>query len=141
VHRAGEISRRAFLRGSAAAGVLAAGAVSLPRAVGAATRTPTSSQLTRGSYAALVGSTFRMTGGGDNLNVVLSAIDDLQPVARPGDPNRFALVFRTPASRARSAGGIRTLHNSRSGTTTTLFVSPVDRGVEAHWYEAVINRS
>jgi hypothetical protein len=127
------ISRRAFLRSGVAVTVLSAVPVALvPAAFGAP-----AAGLTRSRFAPLVGTTFRMTGGGDNLDVVLSEIHDLVPVRRSQDEKRFALRF--DASRAhRRTEGIRTLHHPQVGNVV-LFVSPVDRGVKALHYEAVIN--
>jgi hypothetical protein len=80
-----------------------------------------------------------MTGDGVAVVVVLAAVSNLLPVLRKDDPNRFALLFEAPLNHARTEG-IRTFHHHAIGPVS-LFVSPVDRGVRARHYEAVINRS
>lgn len=80
-----------------------------------------------------------MTGDGEDLKVVLSAVNDLVPTLRANDENRFALLLEAPAGHVRSQG-VRKLRNARFGEVVLLLV-PVDRGVKALRYEAVINRS
>jgi hypothetical protein len=121
-----------FIRGSAAIGLLA---LSPARAFAQAT----GSRLIRHRFTPLVGESFRMTGGGHNIKVVLTKVGDLTPVLRAHDPNRFALLFRIPDGR-QPTPGIRSFRHPAVGTVD-LFVSPVDRGAKALHYEAVINRS
>jgi hypothetical protein len=94
-------------------------------------------RLTRSSFAPLLGSPLRMTGGGDNLNVVLTDIRDL-PQAAPNDEDRFVLTFRAPPGRPRTQG-IRTFEH-HSIRHVGVFVAAVDRGVNGLSYEAVFNR-
>jgi hypothetical protein len=132
---AGRVSRRTFLLSSGAFALLATSPSAWARAVTLARR----KTLKRSHFKPLVGSKLRMTGGGRDVHVVLSEITDLIPRLRADDPNRFGLLFTVSGSHQATAG-IRTLHHEALGQLA-LFVSPVDRGVKAHHYEAVINRS
>jgi hypothetical protein len=131
----GSMSRRMFLRSGAALALLAAAPTAWARSGGLAPR----NLLTRSRFTPLLGASFRMTGDGQDLDVVLAQISNLTPVMRADDPNRFALLLEAPMDHAPSEG-IRTFQNDDFGEVD-LFVSPVDRGVEARRYEAVINRS
>jgi hypothetical protein len=79
-----------------------------------------------------------MSGDGPDVTVVLTEINDLVPVMRADDQNRFALLLEAPADYP-VIEGIRTLRHAAFGDVT-LYVSSVDRGVDARHYEAVINR-
>jgi hypothetical protein len=70
---------------------------------------------------------------------VLAEISDLVPAMRAQDERRFALRFDAPRTHLRTEG-IRTLHHPQLGDVS-MFVSPVDRGVTALHYQAVINRT
>ena len=131
----GWMSRRAFLRGGAAVAVLGVAPPLLARSALAARRSP----LTRSRFAPALGATLRMTGGGHDVDVVLTDIADLLPTLRADDPNRFMLLLDAPRTH-RPASGMRTLHHRDIGHVA-LFVSPVDRGAKAVRYAAVINRS
>ncbi|MDQ6804014.1 MAG: hypothetical protein M3065_03385 [Actinomycetota bacterium] len=131
----GPMSRRMFLRGGATFAVLAVA----PSAWARSTTASAANSLTRSRFTPHVGATFRMSGDGNYVDVVLTKIDNLIPVMRSEDPNRFALLLEAPLDHPPTEG-IRTLHNSAFGDVT-LFVSPVDRGVDGRHYEAVINRS
>jgi hypothetical protein len=161
----GLVSRRAFIAGGAAAALLTAwslasgkGAEStLPAGAGRAGPATGAAApgrhaaleaaagevggepavLTRSTFVPLLGTTLRMTGGGDDVYVVLSEINDLSPSARD-DEGRFALIFRAPAGQVPTQG-IRTLHHDRIGATG-IFVAPVGRAVGGLSYEAVFNR-
>jgi hypothetical protein len=133
----GAISRRAFLRGGGATVAYLAVA---PAAWARNTRiSGPGNPLARSRFTPHIGARFRMSGEGPDLDVVLSAIDDLIPVTRSEDPDRFALLLEGPIDLP-STEGIRTLHHDALGEIS-LFVSSVDRGVDARHYEAVINRS
>jgi len=93
--------------------------------------------LTRSTFTPLLGATLRMTGEGDDFDVVLSQVNDLSPSAQ-GEEDRFALIFRAPAGQS-LAQGIRTLHHERIGGAG-MFVAPVGRPVGGVMYEAVFNR-
>jgi hypothetical protein len=93
--------------------------------------------LVRSHFKPLVGAKLRMTGGGNHVTVVLAEVKDLAPAGSSAD--QFALLFKVPR-RQRVSEGIRTLHHSAFGQVD-LFISPVDRGVKARYFEAVINRS
>jgi hypothetical protein len=126
------ISRRAFGRGSAALVLLTAVPLSLAaRSAGAAT-------WGRSRFTPWIGSTFRMTGAGDDLDVVLSQIGDLRPVARTQDEARFSLLFTAPAGHA-PTGGIRTISRDGFGAID-MFVTPVGPESGDRPYQAVINR-
>jgi hypothetical protein len=129
------VSRRAFMRTGGALALLAAAPAAWARSAVGASNTG----LTRARFTPLVGSTIGMTGAGDNLQVVLSEVADLLPVLRVDDPDRFALLF-TATRGDPPTPGIRTFTHPELGEVA-LFVSPVDRGVNALHYEAVINRS
>jgi hypothetical protein len=128
------ISRRAFLSGGAAAALLAATPVAVLSGLAAPLRDP----LVRDRFEPLHGSTLRMTGPGTDINVVLAEISDLRPASRPNDPKRFSLLFRAPHGKPR-VSGMRTFQHADLGKVD-LFVSPVDRGLEATHFEAIVNR-
>ncbi|MDQ6777386.1 MAG: hypothetical protein M3071_14470 [Actinomycetota bacterium] len=129
------MSRRTFLRGGGATLALLTLA---PAAWARSTRVTTGNALTRSRFTPHVGAKFRMSGGGPDVDVVLTEINNLVPVLQSHDPNRFALLFEARADQP-PAEGIRTLHQAALGALT-LYVSSVDRGVDARHYEAVINR-
>jgi hypothetical protein len=129
------VSRRAFLCSGGAFALLATSPSAWARRVTRVGRTA----LQRSHFKPLVGEKLRMTGGGNDVHVVLSEITDLVPKLRADDPDRFALLFTVGRSH-HATPGIRTLHHDALGQVA-LFVSPVDRGIKARHYEAVINRS
>jgi hypothetical protein len=128
------MSRRAFVRDSAAAVLLTAVPLSWAQTAFAARGTA----LVRSTFTPLLGATFRMTGGGVDFDVVLVEINDLRPVARPDDQDRFAAVFSAPAGRQRMQG-VRSLYHPNVGRIA-LFVASVDQGAKASRYEAIVNR-
>jgi hypothetical protein len=134
VNPLGHMSRRAFVRDSAAAVVLL---TAVPLSWAQSAYAASGKALVRSTFTPLLGATFRMTGGGDDFDVVLAEINDVVPVLRPNDQNRFAAVFSAPAGRQRTQG-IRSLYHPNIGHIA-LFVASVDRGVEASRYEAVVN--
>jgi len=93
--------------------------------------------LKRSTFMPLRGTTFRMTGVGDDVDVTLAEVNDLLP-RQAGDEHRFALVFLPPSGHAGSQG-IYTFRHRDIGAVA-LFVAPVGRGVDRPRYEAVINR-
>ena len=159
----GMISRRAFIGGGAAAALLTASSVALGKGAlgmgpgvpgragagaaavggnvvldagrGEASEPP--ALLTRSTFTPLLGTTLRMTGEGDDFDVVLEEINDLSPSAQ-GDEDRFALVFRAPVGQAPTQG-IRTFGHERTAGTG-IFVAPVGGTVGGLTYEAVFNR-
>ncbi|HWF49167.1 MAG TPA: hypothetical protein VG294_00870 [Solirubrobacteraceae bacterium] len=132
----GPVSRRAFLRGGATLAVLGMAPAAWARSTAKArTRNP----LARSRFTPHVGAKFRMRGDGHDVEVVLTKVSNLIPVMRAEDPNRFALLLKAPY-RHLPVEGIRTFHHRAFGDVT-LFVSPVDRGVDGRYYEAVINRA
>ena len=130
---AGWMSRRRFAGGGAALALFGAMPVSLAR-VAAAARSPWA----RSRFTPFLGSTFRMTGAGDDVDVVLTEIGDLRPVTRADDDRRFALLFAAPRGHG-PADGTRTFTRAGFGAID-LFVSPVGSGAGARHYEAIINR-
>jgi hypothetical protein len=124
--------------GRAGAGAVAAAGGNLVLDAGRGEASDPPALLTRSTFTPLLGTTLRMTGGGDDFEVVLEEINDLSPSA-PGDENRFALVFRAPVGQAPTQG-IRTFRHERTGDTG-IFVAPVGRAVDGLNYEAVFNRS
>src|SRR5580658_10283029 len=135
MNRAGSISRRAFLRGTGAVAMLSAAPASLVHVAGGVRP----AALTRSTFVPLVGDWFRMTGGGDDMKVVLAEINDIVSSRQSPDEDSFALVFRAPVAHARTDGS-RTFRHPKMGHVS-MFVAPIDRGVHALRYEAVINRS
>jgi len=131
----GRLTRRMFVRTGAAAWALALA----PDAWASSTSASRLSSLTRSHFQPLVGAKLRMTAGGTDVHVVLVGVHDLLPVLRPNDPNRFSLMLDVPRQGLCTAG-IKTFHHRHLGRVD-LFISPVDRGIKARHYEAVINRS
>lgn len=130
---AGWVSRRTFAGGSAALALLSAIPVSLARAAAA------SSPWARSRFTPFLGSTFRMTGAGDDTDVVLTEVSDLRPAPRANDSQRFALLFTAAHGHGPAADGTRTFTRAGFGAID-LFVSPVGAGTGARHYEAIINR-
>ena len=128
------MSRRTFLRGGGAAALIALTSGLLARAPVAAAQP----LLTRSRFVPALGDTFRLSGGGDNREVTLIEINDLLPVVRVQDEDRFALVFQAPRGHP-PVNGMRTFHHDTVGDVV-LFVSPVGRSDTVVHYEAVINR-
>jgi hypothetical protein len=126
------MSRRAFARGSAALVLLAAVPVSL------AERSAAAGTWARSRFTPWVGSAFRMTGAGDDVNVVLTEIGDLLPVARAQDEARFSLLFAAPAGHT-PTDGVRTFSREGFGSID-MFVAPVGPDDADRPYEAIINR-
>jgi len=131
---AGWMSRRAFTGRSAALALFSAIPVPLAR-VAVAARSPWA----RSRFTPFLGSSFRMTGAGDDADVVLTEISDLRPAARANDERRFALLFTAPHGHG-PADGTRTFSRPGFGAID-LFVSPVGAGTGARHYEAIINRA
>jgi len=128
------ISRRELIGN----GAVLALALTSPSLLGRSLVTRAGADLTRSTFAPLVGDSFRMRGAGIDHAVVLSRIDDLVPVLRPHDERRFALNFDVPFDQPR-VGAIRSLWHRRTGAID-LFVAPVGPGWQASTFEAVINR-
>ncbi len=131
----GPVTRRMFVRAGVGLGALVLVPDAWARGVSRRGRGP----LVRSHFKPLVGAKLRMADGQTDVHVVLTAIHDLLPVLRPDDPNRFSLLFDVPRGH-RCTEGIMTFHHHQLGHVD-LFVSPVDRGIKARHYEAVINRS
>jgi hypothetical protein len=130
------MSRRTFVRGGAGLALLSVTPVPLAHVLSAATPVP--APWSRSRFAPFRGSTFRMTGAGEDVDVVLTEINDLRPVLRVNDERRFALLFVASPSEA-PANGIRTFGHDDFGDIA-LFVSPVGRVAGALRYQAIINR-
>jgi hypothetical protein len=134
VDAGGVISRRGFLAGGVGLAIVAAA----PFAPGGRAMAVPRVALKRSTFTRLHGATFRMRGAGRDLEVVLSQINDLRPVYRANDEDRFALVFRARLHDP-LPGAIYTFHHPSIGDVA-LFVSPVGHSTTATTYEAVINR-
>lgn len=130
---AGSVSRRTFARSSAALVLLGVVPVSLARFAGAA-----QSPWARSRFTPFLGAAFRMTGAGDDADVVLTEISDLRPATRANDRRSFALLFAASHGHG-PADGTRTFSRDGFGAID-LFVSPVGAGAEVRHYEAIINR-
>jgi hypothetical protein len=94
------------------------------------------SGLARSTWARQRGRRFTMSLGGTSAAVTLVSVDDLSG-ASSGAPGRFSLVFRTATLDV--PDGIARLRRRRF-PAADLFVTQVDRGVEARHYQAVVNR-
>ncbi len=95
-------------------------------------------RLTRSTFTPLLGSTFRVSGEGNDFDVVLKEINDLGPSSRTDTENQFSLLFQGPADRSVTQGTL-TFSNARTGNIS-LFVVPIDRGVKALNLQSIINR-
>jgi len=100
---------------------------------------PLSSPLKRSRFVPALDGSFRFTGGDDRDELTLVEINDLVPVMREADEDRFSLLFRAPRGQP-TITSIQTFHNEVIGDVV-LFVSPVGRTESVVHYEAVINRS
>jgi hypothetical protein len=129
------MSRRMFLRGSGAVALAAVTSGSLKRLSCLAT----SPSLVRSRFVPALGGSFRTAGAGGVSTMTLVEINDLLPVMRAQDEDRFALVFRA-AGGHRPVAGMRNFHHDAVGDVV-LFVSPVGRSDTVVHYEAVVNRS
>jgi hypothetical protein len=127
------MSRRRFLGHSAAAVMIGAAPAALLRRSMPTTPPP----LTRSRFMPALGTTFTVTDGAGAIEVVLAGIDDLFPVLRAKDEDRFALMFEAPRAQPLPEG-IRTFRHPDLGDVD-LFVSPVDRS-RARRLQAVVNR-
>ncbi|MFL6241304.1 MAG: DUF6916 family protein [Actinomycetes bacterium] len=128
------VSRRGFL--SAAAVVGASVAMPFQRAQSAWAGTATTG-LTRSRFSKYVGATFRVTGAGFAGHVVLYSVEDIT-AAPANDEDRFAVLFRAPASSTAAEQGTYTFRQSAFGRAD-LFIVPVDRAVSARYYQAIVN--
>jgi hypothetical protein len=95
--------------------------------------------LTRDAFEQLVGRTLRMRGTGSSLAVTVVGVHDIKPAAAAGDQHRFSVLLRGTRRQA-AAQGVYTF--AAAGLRGfDLLVVPVDRGVSARFYQAVINRA
>ncbi len=128
------LDRRGFLVSGAAAvtaGVIVAQApVAFARSAAKALKPVT---LTRAMFLPLVGTTFKVSGSTSTLTLV--EVGDLTG-APAGADSQFSLLFEVAGADLPSR--IATLKGS--GTTVSLFVSPVDRGAVHRYHQAVVNR-
>jgi hypothetical protein len=79
-----------------------------------------------------------MTGGGEDVNVVLTDVRELSPVRRPGDEDRYSLLFAAARGRV-PADGIRRFRNEDFGQID-MFVSPTGQRTGPVNYQVIINR-
>lgn len=131
---AGGISRRAFVRGGVSLAALSAVPAGLLTRGAVARGGPWA----RSRFMPFVGATFRMTGAGHKVDVVLDDVRDLKPALRPADEKRFLLLF-SAARDHEPADGIRRFRNAKFGQID-LFVSPIGPGSESVNYQVIINR-
>jgi hypothetical protein len=143
--QAGTVSRRKVLRDGAVVAALSAVPLSIAQVAGATTRPSARHRgslrhvpLTRSTFEPLVGRTFTTSGQGDTRHAVLAEVNDLVPAKTSGDEHRFALVFHA-ARGGKPESGVKRFHHPELGSVS-LFAGPVDRGVKAARYEAIINR-
>lgn len=105
-----------------------------------------SSDLTRATFAAHVGDTFRITlAPPDTLPVTLVALNDLQVRALPAPegaapPHResFSLLFRGPRTPQLPQGMYDFAHDQIGAFA--LFIVPIGADAESVRYEAIFNR-
>jgi hypothetical protein len=91
----------------------------------------------RSHFLPALGETFEAVDGERSIELTLTAIEDLTPVLKADDENRFNLIFSAPAAHAHE--GIFTLR--RTGTaTTTLFLSPIGTSDATQPLQAIVNR-
>ncbi len=134
----GPVSRRTFLRDGAVVAAAGAATLSISGVASAATRTAVPrAKLARSTFVPLVGRTFTMAEGRSSHDAILAEVNDL-PAADRGDEDRFALVFHVDR-RNRPAQGLKQFRHAELGRVD-LFAGPVDRGVKALRFEAVVNR-
>jgi hypothetical protein len=134
------VSRRTVLRTGATLVVAGAFAALLPEDAFAVT-TASARQLpmTRDAFEQLLGTTLRMRGNGSAYVVTVVSVDDIKPASATGDRHRFAVTFRGSRRHVADQGVYTLSAAGRRGFD--LLVVPVDRGVAARHYQAVINRS
>jgi hypothetical protein len=89
----------------------------------------------RDAFTACRGTTFRISGNGLAVDAVLTEVDDLQPVLRVNDQKRFGLIFNLGAALPQ---GLYTFRQKQLGSVV-MFGAPVDRGVKARCFQAVVN--
>jgi hypothetical protein len=94
--------------------------------------------LVRSTFVPLVGTTFRMIGGGRDDDVVLAEVDDIAPVRWPDDQVCFALYFDAPEW-VPGTDGIYSFGHHRIGNVD-LFVTAMGRAGDANTFAAVIDR-
>jgi hypothetical protein len=91
----------------------------------------------RATWTPLVGSTFTMSSATSSQPVVLAAVENVAG-APSGAAQRFSLVFRSASGPL--VDQVVSLQR-RGFAGASLFVSSVDRGISAHHYQAVVNRT
>jgi hypothetical protein len=139
------VSRRTFITSGVAVGVGGVAATSLAtgftpaRLISAMFASDGPVALRRSTFTPLLNQHFDMAGYAGSANVVLAAINDLQPVNVPNDEDRFALLFHASLSDDLDQG-VYTFSNSSMGQVALLAV-PVDMVEGNRHYEVVVNRS
>jgi hypothetical protein len=125
------VSRRAVLGGGAATAALLVAPLGWLQSALAATPIPG-----RDAFTGCVGATFRVSGNGLAVEAVLSEVSGLSPTTQAIDQNRFSLVFTLGGPLPQ---GIYTFRQKKLGSVD-LFATPVDRGVKARYFQALVNR-
>ena len=125
------VSRRAVLVGGAATAALSVAQFGWLQSALAATAIPG-----RDAFAGCLGATFRITGNGLAADAVLTEVTGLSPATQTIDQNRFSLVFTLGGPLPQ---GIYTFRQKQLGNVD-LFAAPVDRGVKARFFQAIVNR-
>lgn len=133
---ASTISRRGFLAGAVTLAAVAVVPLATAERASAAALARAPATLTRSSFTPLVQARFAMAdASGRSVSVILSAIGDLDR-ASAGSETRFSLLFDGPTKSARLQGMYAFRNAQRE--TFSLFVVPVDRGVQAQHYQAIV---
>lgn len=125
------VSRRTILVGSAATAALAVMPFGWLQSALATTAIPG-----QDAFAGCVGATFRISGNGLAIDAVLNEVNGLSPAAQAGDQNRFGLIFALGGPLPQ---GTYTFRQKKVGSVD-LFAAPVDRGVKARCFQAIVNR-
>jgi hypothetical protein len=132
----GSVSRRTFLRSTAAIALLSAVPFGLSKRFGRLVP----GSLTRSTFSPLLGQSFRVMSGAYVANLVLDEVNDLFPVSKIEDEHRFSLIFTGPPHGPR-IDEIAEFRHEDVGAFS-MFVTPVDRVANATThYEAVVNRN
>jgi hypothetical protein len=125
-----QATRRAVLRAAAATPLAIAFGTFAGPAWAAVDRS-----FVRGTWSPFIGRTFTLAADGRTAKATLSSLSDLHG-ARPGARQRFSLVFSADRELPEGTVTVR----RRGFPAVSLFMTAVDRGVDAQHRQAVINR-
>jgi hypothetical protein len=92
----------------------------------------------RANFQPHLSKSFTLSGHSDKVTVVLAGIDNLVGSRPATAQHQFSLMFKAHRS-AELPEGLYTLRGAHF-RPMTLFISPVDRGRKAQYFQAVVNR-